>query len=283
MSTKQLNNGPFLVLGAQGQLGKEFVARLTSSGCAVTAPVKSDADIRDTERICALAKRAQASVLINCAAYNEVDEAQTQKETAFEINARAVGRLAEKCREVGVFFVHYSSDYVFDGRKNSPYVEDDEPHPLNCYGESKFEGERAVFVQTTDALVFRLSWVIGEGGRNFLSKLRGWAAQNAVLRIATDEISVPTFVGTVVDCTLLSLEKKLTGLYHLTNSGVASRFDLAQAFIREMGLANELRRHRWPIFRPRLFARVFGNEQSEAFAGPGRVHSRLEVALKTIR
>jgi len=237
---RQLNNERFFILGAQGQLGKAFVEKLTSRGYSLTAPLEADANIIDTEGVCAQIEQAKATFLINCAAYNAVDEAETKKEMTFEVNARAVGRLAKYCQQKGIFLVHFSSDYVFDGKKTEAYTEEDSPNPLSCYGKSKLEGDREVLAQAEGALVFRLSWLIGGGRQNFLSKLLDWAKMNSVIRVATDEVSVPTFVETVVDFTLLSLEKGLRGLYHLTNSGSASRYELAQFFIREMGLVNEI-------------------------------------------
>lgn len=236
----QLNNQRFFVLGAEGQLGRAFVKRLSSDRLMFLAPSESHGNICETKEICSQIDSNQSTVVINCAAYNAVDEAESKPELVFEINAKAVARLAKYCSQKNITFVHYSSDYVFDGTRTAPYTEEDQPNPLSCYGRSKWEGERLVLAENPNALIFRLSWVIGEGERNFLFKLRGWAEKNPTLRIAADEVSVPTFTDTIVQFTLLSLENNLKGLYHLTNSGKASRYELAKLFIKEIGLSNDV-------------------------------------------
>ena len=229
----------FLILGAKGQLGKAFVDYL-SAKAPVVAPPEEEADITQHSRIQALIEESKPDVVINCAAYNAVDEAQDHEDIAFKVNAQGVEHLAELSKTYGFFLVHYSSDYVFDGAKGLPYTEEDAPFPLNVYGKSKLEGEKCVLKISPHYLVFRLSWVIGPGKQNFLFKLTQWAQKNHVLKVSSDEISVPTFTDTIVEVTLKSLEAGLSGLFHLTNSGMASRYELAKEFLKEIKMPNEV-------------------------------------------
>jgi dTDP-4-dehydrorhamnose reductase len=220
-----------LILGANGQLGQEFVNILSDSKFNFVAPQEKDCDITDSAKLSAFVTQEAPEIVINCAAYNAVDDAEANPAVADLVNYQAVANIATICKEKNIFFVHYSSDYVFDGTKGELYTEEDTVNPLNVYGKSKLAGEQAIQKLCANFLIFRLSWVIGKGKQNFLYKLSGWAQNNKVLKISADEVSVPTFTNTVVDITLLALEEKLTGLYHLTNSGYASRYELAKAFI----------------------------------------------------
>ena len=228
----------FLILGASGQLGMEFQQILTQRNISYFAPEEANANITDSSNLMQLIKNVKPEVVINCAAYNAVDDAETNPEPAFKVNAEAVGHLAEICYNQKVKLVHYSSDYVFDGKKGGLYVEDDPATPLNVYGKSKLAGEQTVLQTLPDALVFRLSWVIGKGHQNFLYKLTQWATKNPVLKISADETSVPSFTDDIVNCTLLALEDGLKGLYHLNNSGYASRYELTRYFFKAANLDN---------------------------------------------
>jgi len=227
-----------LILGANGQLGQEFVNVLADSKFNFVAPQEKDCDITDGDKLKAFVAQEAPEIILNCAAYNAVDEAEANPAVADLVNHQAVLNIAKICNEKQIFLVHYSSDYVFDGTKGQLYTEEDIVNPLNVYGKSKLAGEQAIKDNLAGYLIFRLSWVIGKGKQNFLYKLSTWAQTNKVLKISADEVSVPTFTNTVVDITLLALEEKLTGLYHLTNSGYASRYELAKAFIVKRKLDN---------------------------------------------
>lgn len=215
----------YLILGANGQLGKQFKQDLAARGARCSAPEESSCSITDADGIARTLDALQPSVVINCAAYNAVDAAEKDPETAFRVNAEAVGTLARRCNANGIRLVHYSSDYVFDGTKGDLYAEDDRPNPLNVYGKSKLAGEQAALGAHSGALVFRTSWVFGDGTQNFMYKLRGWAEKNRVLRISGDEVSVPTSTIDLVSVTLVAVEAGLSGLFHLTNTGYASRYE----------------------------------------------------------
>ena len=233
-----MNNRKILVLGSAGQLAKAFISELKKRRLDFLAPEEQESSITDFEQISQLLSATKPDIVINCAAYNAVDEAEDNPDLAYLVNGGAVENLAQHCEKRGIFLVHYSSDYVFDGKKQDLYTEEDIPQPLNVYGQSKLAGETAVQEIMSRCLVFRLSWVIGAGKQNFLYKLGGWAEKNRVLRISADEVSVPTFTTDVVKMTLISLDKGLTGLYHLTNSGYASRYELARYYLKHKKLDN---------------------------------------------
>lgn len=235
-----LKNKIILIVGAAGQLAQEFQKAASHRNLNLIAPSEKDFNITDRKQIEAVFKQTKPNIVINCAAYNLVDEAEGGATPAYSVNAEAVESLALVCRDYKIFLVHYSTDYVFDGKKGSPYIEEDAPSPLNTYGKSKLKGEEAVKAHLKEFLIFRLSWLFGNGKQNFLYKLSSWAQKNDNLKISNDEISVPTYTEDVVEATCLSLEKGLKGLYHLTNSGYCSRFDLATYFLKKMGLKNTL-------------------------------------------
>jgi len=232
--------GKILILGSAGQLAKEFAGALTAQRADFIAPAEEVSSITDFDGIGRLLDKVQPEIVINCAAYNAVDAAEEDPETALLVNGRAVENLAQQCVQRSIFLVHYSSDYIFDGTKGEPYLEEDASNPLNVYGKSKLQGEIAVRQTMSNHLVFRLSWVIGPGPQNFLHKLSGWAEKNETLKISSDEVSVPTFTDDIVRVTLLALERGLQGLYHLTSSGYASRFELADYFVKRKKLGNRV-------------------------------------------
>ena len=225
-----------LLLGCTGQLGWELHRCLQPLGvvAACDFPIINMADaagIREKVREC------QPDVIINATAYTAVDKAESEPELAEAINGRAPGALAEEARRRKAVLIHYSTDYVFDGRKAAPYVESDLPAPLNVYGVSKLHGEQAVQQVGGDYLILRTSWVysLREGG--FVNKVLEWARQQDTLRMATDQIGNPTWSRMLAEITALLLARgeehirEHTGLYHLAGSGFASRFEWAKLIL----------------------------------------------------
>ncbi len=221
----------YLIIGKNGQLGKEFVKTLNSYKKDFTAVGHKELEIGDLGKVLEIFEREKPDIVINCSAYNLVDKAEEDYPAAFKTNTIGVRNLAYASKKFGSFLVHYSTDYVFDGKKEGLYTEEDKPNPLNQYGKSKYLGEIYLFEENKNSLLFRVSWVFGEGKQNFIHKLLNWAENNQYLKIAYDEISVPTYTGTIVNITLKALEEGLTGLYHLTNSGYASRYEWAKAIL----------------------------------------------------
>jgi dTDP-4-dehydrorhamnose reductase len=227
-----------LIAGSGGQLGSEFIRAFANSDYECIAPDESSFSITDFGGTKKIVAELKPDIIINCAAYNAVDDAEEKQDAAYGVNRDAVKNLAEISRDAGIFLVHYGTDYVFDGAKMDFYTEDDIPNPVGVYGKSKLEGENMVREILENYLVFRLSWVFGMGKQNFLYKLSQWAEKNRVLKISADEVSVPTYTGHIVEATLAALKRGITGLYHLTNSGYASRYELARYYIEKTGRSN---------------------------------------------
>jgi dTDP-4-dehydrorhamnose reductase len=230
----------FLVTGSGGQLARAFQKTLSAQGLKFEAPPEEDLDITNFQQVENTVKRIMPDVILNCAAYNSVDMAEENPSVAFNVNHHAVRNLSSLCKKMDIFLVHYSTDYVFDGEKGDFYREEDKTNPLNKYGESKLKGEEAVRENQDNSLILRLSWVFGKGGSNFLCKLAKWAEEKRILKISADEVSIPTYTEDIVEVTLAALERGMKGLYHLTNSGYCSRYELAKHFIKKMGMNNVL-------------------------------------------
>jgi len=226
----------FLVVGAKGQLGQEFVKRLEKEGREFLALPRDKLDVSNLKQVLRVFEEYRPDVVINCSAYNLVDKAEEEKEIAYKTNVIGPKNLAFACERYRAFLVHYSTDYVFDGKKEALYIEEDRPNPLNEYAKSKYLGEVFVKEETERYLIFRVSWVYGEGKQNFLYKLTEWAKTQEYLRVACDEFSVPTSTRTIVEVTLKAIEEGLIGLYHLVNSGYTSRFEWAREFFRLKGI-----------------------------------------------
>ena len=228
----------YLITGRNGQLAKAFLRRLEAASAEYLAPEETRCNITNASDVREVVGSFRPRVIINCAAYNQVDRAEQEPGVAFAVNADGPRILAEAARDQGAFLVHFGSDYVFDGEKESGlYLETDVPNPLNAYGRSKGAGELAVRTVLPDrSVVFRLSWVFGDGTQNFVAKLLEWARVQDHLRIACDEVSVPTWTETVAEVTLAGLDQGITGLYHLTNSGYCSRYEWAKAILRQQGI-----------------------------------------------
>jgi len=228
-----MNINKVLITGSKGQLGKEFVGYFQSKNIDFVAHDIDSLDITDKKAVLDVVNDTKIDVIINCAAYNNVDEAEKGDSFVYDINANALKYISVIAKEKNILLVHYSSDYVFDGEKNQPYVETDPTNPLNEYGKSKLLGEQYIVESGCKNLIFRTSWVTGQGSQNFLYKLRSWVKEKEVLQIVNDEVSVPTFTFDIVKVTIEAIEKGVRGLYHLTNTGWCSRYELAKEFFKE--------------------------------------------------
>ncbi len=216
-----------LITGKNGQLAKEFIKLFSEKGLNFIAFDKSELDISDFETVRKRLKETKPDILINCAAYNLVDKAEEDRKNCYLTNTKGAENLAKLCSEINCKIVHYSTDYVFDGKKNSLYIEKDTPNPLNYYGKTKLEGENKIKEHCENYLIFRVSWLYGKGNNNFVMKFFNWAKHNDTLQIAENEVSIPTSAKRVAAITVKALANGLKGLYHLTNSGYVSRYGLA--------------------------------------------------------
>ena len=228
-----------LVTGAQGQIGFEL-ARLLAPVGGVVAMDRAQLDLSDAGAIVAAVRRVRPALIVNAGAYTAVDKAESEPEQARAVNARAPGVLAEEAKRLAAVLIHFSTDYVFDGARTSPYPEDAPAAPQNVYGASKLDGERAIAAVGAHALVLRTSWVYGLRGRNFLLTIRRLAAERDALTVVSDQVGVPNWSRTLAAATARIVGAGLpalverTGLYHLSCRGQASWFDFARAVLGEV-------------------------------------------------
>ncbi|WP_186100109.1 dTDP-4-dehydrorhamnose reductase [Burkholderia gladioli] len=226
-----------LVTGANGQVGWELSRSLSVLG-RVIALGREQADLTRPDTLANLLDELKPDVVVNAAAYTAVDAAETDAEGANTVNAQAVGVLAESTKRIGGLFVHYSTDYVFDGSKASPYLESDQTCPVNVYGASKLDGERAIADVGGDWLTFRTTWVFAARGKNFLRTMLRLAAQRQELSVVADQFGAPTWARSIADGTAHAVVAALrerragsfeSGIYHMTASGRTSWYGFAEA------------------------------------------------------
>jgi len=225
-----------LLSGAGGQIGFELAKILPAHG-EVSALDRASLDLADPDAIVETVRRLRPNIIVNAAAYTAVDRAETDADRAYAINARAPAVLAEEAKRIGAVMIHYSTDYVFDGSSATPYREDAPAQPLNVYGRSKLEGERAIAAVGGANLILRTSWVYGLRGQNFLLTMRRLARERDEIRIVADQLGVPNWSRELARITarLVGFESSAlaerAGLYHLSARGSASWFEFAQAII----------------------------------------------------
>ncbi|HSQ18542.1 MAG TPA: dTDP-4-dehydrorhamnose reductase [Anaerolineales bacterium] len=229
-----------LLLGNTGQLGWELERSLASLG-QVTAVDTPAINLAEPHSILPVIRQANPQVIINATAYTAVDRAESEPGLVQAINAHAPGLLAEEGARLGAALIHYSTDYVFDGTKGSPYNEEDTPNPLGVYGWSKLSGEQAVLQAGGAALVLRTSWVYSLRRDSFVTKVLAWARQQPAMRLVTDQVSGPTWARALAEITALLLSRggsdpvgwlaERRGLYHLGGDGYCSRLEWGQAIL----------------------------------------------------
>ena len=227
-----------LLTGRKGQLGWELERCLPPLG-QVFAFDHASLDLADPDQIIARVREVRPGLIVNAAAYTAVDRAESEPELAMQVNGAAPGILAEETKRLDALLVHYSTDYVFDGAKRTPYLETDAPKPINAYGRSKLEGERAIQANGCRHLILRTSWVYGLRGKNFLLTILRGARELSELRIVDDQIGTPTWCRDVATATAqLTGEAtvgKTDGLYHLAAVGATSWCGFAREILRISG------------------------------------------------
>jgi dTDP-4-dehydrorhamnose reductase len=242
-----------LLAGPTGQVGWELERALSALG-TVTAPARPQFDLRQPDSIRNAIRRNNPEIIVNAAGYTAVDRAESEPELAMQVNGIAPGVMAEEAKRAGALLVHYSTDYVFDGAQAAPYVEADEPHPLNAYGRTKLAGERAIAAAGGAYLTLRTSWVYGARRPNFVLTMLKLAGEKPELSVVEDQIGSPTWARSLAAATVEILRRpeharRAPGIYHLSARGHTSRFDFARRILeiaREIsggtGLTAKLRR-----------------------------------------
>ena len=229
-----------VLIGKNGQLGWEFQRILPALGKLI-ALGRDELDVADQFAVQKTLMELQPNLIINTSAYTEVDLAETQSELANKINALSPGVMAEVARKTKAVFIHYSTDYVFDGKTDQPYTESDAVHPLNLYGKSKLAGEENIKQIGGAHLILRTSWVYSLRGNSFVNKVLGWSRKNKTLKIVNDQVSSPTWARALAETTtqtmtlnqinLLDYIRERCGIYHLAAGGYTSRFEWAKQIL----------------------------------------------------
>ncbi|KAA0895292.1 dTDP-4-dehydrorhamnose reductase [Oryzomonas rubra] len=222
-----------LVVGANGMLGRDLMPLLGDRGRGVDI---DGIDITSLESVERVLTAVRPSVVINCAAYTDVDGCESNQETAMRVNGEGVGHLAMASRTIGARLVQISSDYVFDGSKGTPYLEDDAPNPLSVYGESKLAGEMNAAVNP-DHLIVRTQWLYGLHGKNFVETMLRLGSERDELSVVDDQVGSPTWTVDLAHAVVALLEKGCRGVYHAANEGYCSWNDFARAIFQEAGMA----------------------------------------------
>lgn len=225
-----------LLLGSNGQLGRELERQLSSVGSVAAFP-RSALDITYHRAVTDAVRAIHPNVIVNAAAYTVVDKAETDTEHANAVNAEAVANLVQIAQKERAWLIHYSTDYVFDGSKPTPYLETDTPNPINVYGASKLAGERRIAAVDGQHLVFRTTWVIGKDGNNFAKTILRLAAERDSLKVISDQLGVPTSPSLISKITIDAIraikqnQAWPRGIYHLAPKGKTSWHEIAQTLI----------------------------------------------------
>ena len=224
-----------LLIGAKGQVGQELQVTLPYLGEVISIG-REELDLTNSEKISQLIREIHPDYLVNAAAYTAVDKAETEPDLAYSINAIAPKIMAESAEKIKAKFLHISTDYVFDGRKNTPYLETDLTNPLGVYGQSKLRGEEEIKTVNSQAIILRTAWVYGSYGKsNFVKTMLRLGKEREELKVVVDQVGSPTWakdIAAAITHLLINADNP-AGIYNFSNSGVASWFDLTKAIFEE--------------------------------------------------
>ena len=226
-----------LVTGVTGQLGSEAVTALAGQGHEVIVADRERMNFLHPQQAAAVVQAERPDWVINCAAYTQVDKAESEPETAFTVNRDTPAQLAQAVADYGGRFLQVSTDFVFDGSQTHPYVEEDEPNPLGVYGRSKLEGERAVLEALPNAVILRSAWVYGVHGHYFVKTMLRLACEGKPLRVVSDQVGTPTWTRDIVMAITALIERQATGVFHFTADGETSWHGFTNAIFEEAGAA----------------------------------------------
>ncbi len=240
-----------MLAGANGQVGWELKRSLTPLG-DVIALDRQGCDMSRPSELPDIVRELKPDIIVNAAAYTAVDKAEQEESLATLVNGTAAGVLADEARKSGALLIHYSTDYVFDGAKSSPYTEDDPPKPINAYGRSKLAGERAIAESAVDYLILRTSWVYAARGQNFLRTVLRLAREREELQIVADQVGAPTWAREIADATAYIIQQACgerarrdfaSGVFHVTAAGSCSWHGFAEAIL-DQAVSRGLQRKR---------------------------------------
>ena len=224
-----------LLLGHRGMLGSDLLLNLVGKH-EITGLDKDEIDITSLSECKIAIKENAPDIVINAAAYTDVDGCEKAKDECFNVNAEAVKNIAEACREKKIRIIHFSTDYVFDGNSNEPYKEDSLCNPINVYGASKLAGERYLQTLSGNYILIRTEWLYGKNGNNFVRTILGKAQTTNKLEVVDDQIGSPTYTKDLVAAVSLLVERNITGIFHITNRGSCSWFQFTEKILQEAGI-----------------------------------------------
>jgi dTDP-4-dehydrorhamnose reductase len=225
-----------LITGAAGMLGQDLHAAVGASGHEAVALARGDLDVTGLEAVRAAIRDARPDAVVNCAAYTNVDGAESDLETALSVNGRGAGNVAQAADEASAWTIHISSDYVFDGEKRDPYLESDRTNPLSAYGTSKLAGEHAVVrASPSRHTIVRSSWLFGIGGPCFPATIMHGARERDELTVVDDQVGCPTFTGHLAAALARLVSDPIPGILHLAAGGSCSWFELAREIVAAIG------------------------------------------------
>lgn len=214
-----------VVLGGKGMLGTDLVQVLQQQNLSVTSLDLPEFDITNQQQLKQAAENAD--VIINCAAYTNVEKAESETDLAYKVNAKAVADLAAIAKDTGAWILHTSTDFVFDGRSDRPYVETDPTNPINAYGKSKLAGEQLLLESGCKNCIMRIEWTYGLAGNNFVTKIVAAAKHRKELKVIDDQIGSPTATTQVAEVICKLINKKTQGLFHFASAGYVSRYEMS--------------------------------------------------------
>ena len=217
-----------LILGANGQVGTQLQNTLAPLG-EIKACTRQEANLENLDQLKKVIRNYKPKIIVNGAAYTAVDQAESEPEKVFRINSEAVATIAQESKKINALFVHYSTDYIFDGTKTEPYTEIDQPNPQSIYGKSKWKGDQAIIDSGTKHLIFRTSWVYDKKGNNFVNTILKLAKERKELNIIDDQIGAPTTASLIAKITAQAIKKKIQNCtYNLTTAGSTSWYGFAK-------------------------------------------------------
>jgi len=223
-----------VILGGKGMLGTDLTNLCRSKGLQFLSLDLPEFDITKAANLQNALKDAE--LVINCAAYTDVEKAQSEKDEAFRVNADAVGRLGQMAKKNGLWVLHISTDFVFDGTKKEPYNEQDKPNPINAYGQSKLAGEKLLIESGCQYCIIRLQWTYGLNGRNFVKKLISAAKEKSELKVVDDQVGSPTSTEEAAKAIVRLIQLKTTGVFHFASGGFTSRFGMAEFIFEKLAM-----------------------------------------------
>jgi dTDP-4-dehydrorhamnose reductase len=260
-----------LVIGSKGQLGTDMVQLAIKNKLVCTGLDYPQIDITNKESVAAVLSTVKPEIVINCAAFTAVDDCETKTRDAYNVNAEGPAILAAATNDCGALLVHISTDYVFDGKKKTPYIETDIPAPLTVYGKSKLEGEIKIAQNTDRFQIYRIAWLYGVFGNNFVKTIRNVATKKTAtgesLKVVNDQFGTPTYTLDVCRQIFSTMQKDLFGIFHCTSEGACSWYDFAREILDFSGIGADLKpctTEEYPRPAPRPMFSVLENARLKA-------------------